>query len=177
MPTPRISLLAALFAIFMMTSGGGAIGVDLAAGHLVPLNDQAIADASKRAQATVDDFIAKMQNPPAGTSHYSVKLGIVDEGSSFKLTTDVGTDQAEFLWLVDIAVSGEGFEGTISDTPETVKNVANGQRIQFKKSDVFDWMYVDGQTFVGNYTACPVLQAGPPEDLKAFEQMSETVCQ
>jgi len=177
MTMPRLSIFAALVAVCMLTWGGSAIGDDLAGGHMVPLNDQAIADASQKAQATVDDFIAKMQNPPAGTSHYSVKLGIVDEGSSFKLTTDVGVDQAEFFWLVDIAVSGAGFEGTISDTPETVKNVTNGQRIQFKRSDIFDWMYVDGRKFVGNFTACPVLRAGPPEDLKEFEQMSETVCE
>ena len=43
------------------------------------------------------------------------------------------------------------------------------------------WRYVSiddlRRILVGNFTACPVLKAGPIEDLKSFEQQTGMVCE
>jgi len=177
MTTVGVRLVLATLVIFFTLAAANAFADDLTKGHMVPLGDQAIADASAKAQANVDQFLAKMFNPPAGTSGFSVKIGIVDQGSGFALTKDTSVNAVEFFWILKIVPSGDGFTGVLADTPETVKNISAGQSLRFKKSDIFDWMYFDNGKMVGNFTACPVLKAGPIEDLKSFEQQTGMVCE
>lgn len=151
--------------------------VDLAAGQNVPLNDQAIADASQKALAQLDDFLGKLANPPSGTSHYSVKLGIVDQGNGYALTKDVGLDKVEYFWIVDITKTPTGYVGTLNDSPEVVTHVTDGEPIPFTRNDIFDWLYVDNGKLMGNYTACPVLKEGPVENLKQYEAETGASCQ
>lgn len=171
-----VRLLLATLVTFCGFATASALADDLTKGHMVPLGDQAIADASNKAQAAVDDFLAKLLNPPAGTAGFSVKVGIVDQGTGFALTKDTSVNAVEFFWVLNIASSGDGFVGILANAPETVKNVTDGQTLHFKKSDIFDWMYFDNGKMVGNFTACPVLKAGPIEDLKSFEEQTGMVC-
>jgi uncharacterized protein YegJ (DUF2314 family) len=148
----------------------------LTAAHSVPLNDQAVADASQKAIAHLDDFLVKLANPPSGTYRYAVKLGIIDQGSGYAITRDVGLDKVEFFWMIDITKTPAGYVGTLSNTPELVAHVATGQRIPFTRADIFDWLYIDNGKRVGNYTACPVLEAGPVADLKQYEAETGATC-
>ena len=100
--------------------------------------------ASERAQATLDDFLVKAKQLPAGTKAYAVKVG-VREGRA-----------TEYFWIDEFSWSDGTFTGRINEEPRLVKRIKPGQMHQFSRFDIVDWSYVDeksGKTF-GNFTAC-----------------------
>ncbi len=111
---------------------------------VIPKGDPAMADAVRRAQGSLTDFLKILANPPPSTSYISVKIGIQDKGSS----------NTEFVWKGDLRLSGETFSGTIDNRPNWVKSYHQGDTIQFERSDIIDWTYFDGQRMRGHYTSC-----------------------
>lgn len=136
----------------------------------IPRNDPEMIAAADRAQAGLDDFLTKFDNPPAGTENYSVKVGIVDQGDGFALTGRKSVENVEYFWLGNLQRTSDGFRGTITNQPGVVRNVSAGQEIAFTKGDIFDWMYIKGGKIVGNVTACPILLRGPKEELEFYRQ-------
>ncbi|WP_375463558.1 DUF2314 domain-containing protein [uncultured Methylobacterium sp.] len=43
------------------------------------------------------------------------------------------------------------------NTPRFVGNVRKGQRVDFARADIVDWMYVQDGRLKGNFTACVLL--------------------
>ena len=136
----------------------------------VPTNDPEMAAASAKARSGLDEFLRMLDNPPDGTTDYSVKIGIVDQGDGFALTGLTSVENVEYFWIGNLERATSGFVGTISNDPGVVRNVRAGQRIVFGRSDVFDWMYIDNGKIVGNVTACPILLRGPKEELEYYRQ-------
>lgn len=136
----------------------------------IPQNDPDMAAAAAKAQASVDDFLAKLDSPPAGTENYSVKIGIVDQGDGFALTGLRNVENVEYFWLGNIQRTADGFSGILGNEPGVARNVRAGQEIAFSKGDIFDWMYVKDGKIVGNITACPILLRGPKEELEFYRQ-------
>ena len=136
----------------------------------IPLDDPEMAAAAARAQASLDDFLAKFDSPPAATENYSVKIGIVDDGDGFALTGLKGVANVEYFWLGNLQRTSDGFRGTIANEPGIARNVTAGQAIAFTKADIFDWMYINAGKIVGNVTACPILLRGPKEELEFYRQ-------
>lgn len=136
----------------------------------IPQNDPEMAAAAAKAQSGLDDFLAKLDSPPAGTENYSVKIGIVDYGDGFALTGLKSVENVEYFWLGNLQRTSDGFRGTIANQPGVVRNVSAGQEIAFTKGDIFDWMYIKGGKIVGNVTACPILLRGPKEELEFYRQ-------
>ena len=152
-----------------------ASALDLTSARPVPNGDPAMDAAMKRARAGTEDFLAKLANPPKGTSNYAVKVAILDEGDSYIVGNN--PRDAEFFWLVDIQPNGDdGFTAKLANQPEQVKNVKAGQQISFKKGQIFDWSYMDNGKLKGNYSACAILISGAPEDLHQFETTYGTTC-
>lgn len=136
----------------------------------IPQNDPDMAAAAAKAQSGVDDFLAKLDSPPAGTENYSVKIGIVDDGDSYALTGLRNVENVEYFWLGNIQRTADGFSGLLGNEPGVARNVRAGQEIAFTKGDIFDWMYVKDRKIVGNVTACPLLLRGPKEELEFYRQ-------
>jgi uncharacterized protein YegJ (DUF2314 family) len=134
----------------------------------IPVGDPEMAAAAAKARAGLDDFLAKLDSPPAGTQAYSVKIGIIDSGDSFAYTK--GGDKSEFFWIGNIRRDGDGFTGTLGNEPAIVRNVRTGQELTFAKDDIFDWMYIRDRKIVGNITSCPLLLRGPKEELEFYRQ-------
>jgi uncharacterized protein YegJ (DUF2314 family) len=136
----------------------------------IPLNDPEMAAAAAKAQSSLDDFLAKFDSPPAGTEHYSVKIGIVDDGNGFALTGLKSVENVEYFWLGSLQRNKDSFRGTIANQPGIARNVREGQEITFSKSDIFDWMYIENGKMIGNATACPILLRGPRNELEWYRQ-------
>ncbi|MBP1848960.1 DUF2314 domain-containing protein [Rhizobium halophytocola] len=148
---------------------------DLTAAHQVATADPALAAASMKAHDGLDDFLAKEANPPAGTSNYAVKVALADDQNG-GVTVGGEPRNAEYFWLIDVEPEGDGFSATLANEPEVVRNVRNGQKISFKKDDIYDWTYMDNGKLVGNYSACAILLSGPKAELKQFEDRFNTKC-
>ena len=45
-----------------------------------------------------------------------------------------------------------------------------GDTVTFIKNEIVDWMYMDGETMMGNYSARAILKAAMPQDREAFKR-------
>ncbi|WP_073990392.1 YegJ family protein [Rhizobium etli] len=138
--------------------------------------DPAMAKAHEKSIRELGGFLQKLHNPPAGTENYSIKLGFTDKGKGVVLTTDQTAPDVEFMWVYQIEASGDDFTALLGDRPEYIHNIKQGDRVEFKRSDIFDWLYVENGKIKGNYTACPLLLAGPKEQLEQYREVYGIVC-
>lgn len=138
--------------------------------------DPAMAKAHEKSQKDLDSFLEKLRNPPPGTDNYNIKLGFTDMAKGVALTTDDTASNVEYMWVSEIKASGDHFTAVLGDTPEYIHNIKSGDRVEFEKSDIFDWMYIDNGKIKGNYTVCPLLLAGPKEQLEQYREIYGIVC-
>ncbi|TAV74755.1 YegJ family protein [Rhizobium leguminosarum] len=138
--------------------------------------DPAMAKAQEKSEQGLDGFLEKLRNPLAGTENYSVKLGFTDKAKGVALTTDQMAPNVEFMWVYQINASGDHFTALLGDTPEYIHNIKPDDRVEFAKSDIFDWMYIENGKVKGNYTACPLLLAGPKEQLEQYREILGIAC-
>jgi uncharacterized protein YegJ (DUF2314 family) len=106
--------------------------------------------------------LSKLASPGSDETGFSLKVRI-DEG-------DIG----EHFWLIDIERKGDLIFGTINNTPDEVKSVAMGQRIQIDPARISDWMYMRNRKIVGNETMRALLLRMPKRQADAFRTMLET---
>lgn len=163
-----LGLIAVAVLMAGMLQGGGTGKGSLSDTYLVRSGDPAMVAAARKAAAGLDDFLAKLDNPPAETGSYAVKVGLLDDGDSFRLTGENETAIVEFFWIVDVTRTAEGFNARISNTPEEIHNVSDGQVIAFTKADIFDWMYMENNKMKGNFSACPALMAASKAERDQF---------
>jgi uncharacterized protein YegJ (DUF2314 family) len=123
--------------------------------------------AFKKAQATLDKFLADTANPSSNVETITVKIG-VREG---KLT--------EYFWInpFERDAKGQSFSGTIDNVPRVLKKARQDQKVTFKRADIVDWMYVETKPRVmhGNYTTC-VQAKDSPRDLAALKKQYGLDC-
>lgn len=144
--------------------------------QIIKRGDPAMAKAHEKSEKGLDAFLEKLSNPPPGTENYNVKLGFTDKAKGVALTTDQMAQGVEFMWVSQIQRSGDHFTALLGDTPEYIHNIKSGDRVEFTKSDIFDWLYVENGQVKGNYTVCPLLLAGPKEQLEEYRVKYGIVC-
>lgn len=131
----------------------------------VPAGDPEMTKAIKHAQSTLDDFLKKHQNPKKNQSNFSIKIGISDAG------------RTEYFWVSTFRrVTDSKYTGILDNEPRTVTNVEYGQQIEFNKSDIIDWTYVENKSMKGNFTACALIKREPIEQQRQFKKTYGLEC-
>jgi uncharacterized protein YegJ (DUF2314 family) len=128
--------------------------------------EAALRRATEKAQATLDDFLSKASQLPAGTSAYALKVRVQDG-----LYT-------EYFWVEEFTWSDGSFTGRINNEPRLVKGIQLGQIYRFSRSQVADWKYFDeknGKTY-GNFTACALLSKEPPAQAEEIKRRDGLDC-
>lgn len=127
--------------------------------------DPRLVAAKARAVATLDGFLDVALSHRAGTSKHAIKLAIADRG------------ETEVFWLNDIQREANGrLSARIDNTPTLVKTVKLGQRLEFGRGDIVDWMYVQNGRMVGNHTICVLLNETTEPKLSEIVQRFGTDC-
>lgn len=136
--------------------------------EVVPMadNDPAMRAAFEKARAGLDGFLALLDKPPPGTRLFAVKL-LVRDG-----------DKGEYFWITDLERKGDRFTGRLNNTPRSVATVREGQIMEFGRSEIRDWMYVDDkrQRMVGNFTACALLTKESRKSAEEMKRATGLVC-
>ena len=126
----------------------------------VNVDDPGVVRAVAKARNTLDTFLERVaaKDPAITLPVLMVKL---QDG-----------DAVEYLWVASPTATASGFEGIIDNAPRIVRNVRNGQRISFSRSQIIDWMYRDAKTgkMVGNFTGCALLAHESPKDAAEFRK-------
>ena len=127
---------------------------------LVDKDDVAMNRAFKKAKKTLDDFLKKAANRPAGLSRFSAYIKVEDRG------------ETEYLWVSDVKPHKDFYIGAVVSKPRLVTNVRYGATIGYWKSDIYDWQYYNEKTkrVVGAFTTCALLKRGKEEDDKYIRE-------
>ena len=115
----------------------------------VEFDDMEMDSAIDQAQSSLAEFIERLQNPRPTDESFSVKT-VISDG-----------EKAERLWVTDVSYSGGEFIGTINEYPQVVRNVKFGQQFNVPVTEIIDWMYVDDDKLVGNFTLRVLLKNVP----------------
>jgi uncharacterized protein YegJ (DUF2314 family) len=125
---------------------------------IVAKSDPIMARAMSEARQTLPDFLDVAAAPKPGLEGFAVKVAI-REG-----------DNAEYFWITPFTAKGGEFSGAINNTPREVHSVKLGQTITFNRSEIVDWMYLDGGKMKGNYTACALLKSASKQEAEEFKK-------
>ncbi|MEJ8854902.1 DUF2314 domain-containing protein [Variovorax robiniae] len=129
-------------------------------------NEPAMRRAMDQAKATLDNFLRIASAPPPGTTGFALKVAVSDKKNT------------EYFWVGDFLPTAQGFEGTLSNEPRLVKKYYNGERFEFSRAQVVDWVFRDENRgrMLGNYTGCALLTKEPPAQAKAFQREHGLQC-
>ena len=64
-------------------------------------------------------------------------------------------DKGEWMWVSVLSIKDELIEGNLDNTPASVQNVREGDRVFIKISEIGDWIYQDGERVVGGFSVLP----------------------
>jgi uncharacterized protein YegJ (DUF2314 family) len=125
---------------------------------IVAKNDPVMADAMRRARATLSDFLALATAPKPNMENFAVKVALHQD------------NDAEYFWIDPFTNDNGKFSGRINNKPDMIRNVKLGQIITFDQAEIVDWMYMDGDKMRGNYTACALLKSAPKDEAAEFKK-------
>ncbi len=132
----------------------------------VSADDQEMNAAIKKAQDSLDTFIASLQSPGPGQTGFSIK-------AQFPFGKAGGY---EHIWINDVSYDGTSFSGTIGNDPVYVKDLKYGEQVTIPVSEVSDWMLVEDGKLVGGYTLRVLLKRmSPAEREQTLEDAGFTV--
>ena len=124
----------------------------------VAKDDPDMAAAIAQARASLDQFLALSEAPPAGTTDYKLKVEVRDG------------DASEHFWIIPFHKTANGFAGTLANEPQAVHNVVAGQELQFARADVSDWGYTKNGRQVGSFTVCVLFKTIAQEEADYYRQ-------
>ncbi len=158
----RVFIMAiAMAAAFVAAATAAETAVDKAKKDeivAVPKGDPDMEAAFRQAQATLKTFLDLSHAPRPTITSMAVKIAIRDGGAT------------EYFWIKPFSEQDGRFAGKINNEPRSVHNVKLGQTIEFKQSDVVDWLYRENGKMFGNFTACALLKHAPPQEVEAFRR-------
>jgi uncharacterized protein YegJ (DUF2314 family) len=130
--------------------------------EILSINDEdpSMQAAFKKAQATLDDFLAVVNSKNPKIDHMAVKI-LVTDGK-----------QTDYLWILPFTQTAKGFKGDVNNESQVIKSIEVGQELNFKRAVIVDWMYVNSEdhTMHGNFTTCAMLTAAPPAEIKEMKE-------
>ncbi len=112
-----------------------------------PAVDPAMSEATREAQRTFRYFWRELtweqRRIVPGLEIAAIKAAFADPGAK--------TEEVEHMWLGDVTFDGDVLEATLLNRPNTVRSVAEGDRVPLSLDRLEDWMYaMSGQVYGGH---------------------------
>ncbi|WP_322517805.1 DUF2314 domain-containing protein [Rhodopseudomonas palustris] len=127
--------------------------------HFVPDDDPAMRAAIAKARATLPDFLAKAARPRINQRNFALKVEV-----------GLADGRSEFLWVTRFANQNDDFIGVVDNEPRLVPNLKRGGYLVFKRDEIADWLYLEGDRMIGNATLCAMTASVPEDRRLAREQ-------
>jgi uncharacterized protein YegJ (DUF2314 family) len=129
--------------------------------YVVPNDDDVMRQATESARKTVNQFIAAVKNPRPGQTDFEVLKPCV-EGV-----------EVEHIWLSDVKVVGNRFQGTVDNTPRKAKRLHAGQVCSANPDEITDWLFIENGKLVGGFTVRAHYKLMSPADKAEFKQHAD----
>jgi len=124
-----------------------------------------MADAVRKARASLGAFFALAENPRTGMGVFSVKMG---------LPTPRGK---EYIWAKLLRRENGRVVAQIDNTPRWTTRFHEGQTITFSEAHIIDWLYVDGDRLKGNFTSCAINKMVSAAEAEAMQKRFRMTCE
>jgi len=106
-------------------------------------DDPRMAAAVTEAKKRLPDFVGAFSKAKDGYQ-FSVKAPFFDPDNK---------DESEFMWVHVCRVDFDAVHGTLLNDPEFVKSFKYDDVVRVPMEEIVDWVYSDGETSVGDFTA------------------------
>lgn len=103
-------------------------------------NDQQMNKAIEQAQSTFNEFEREIASKDSNNKYFSLKV---------KFETD---KEPEHIWVGDVIVSGQRFEGRLENEPINIKNLKAGDKVIFSRNQITDWLIIYDGKARGGFT-------------------------
>ncbi|MBW0000758.1 MAG: DUF2314 domain-containing protein [Verrucomicrobia bacterium] len=114
-----------------------------------------------QARKTVGTFITALQHPSPGQQDFEVK-------KAFRQGNEI-----EHLWLSDVRLVGNRFQGRIDNAPTKIHGLKEGDPVSVNPDEISDWVFIDNGKLVGGYTIRAHYDELSPEQKKQFDQVAD----
>jgi len=158
--TPRVGLALVLA---LSSIGASAEKIDDKV-QMVRERDKIMNAAIAEARRTLDDFLALSKKPPAGATHFKLKVQLSDENG------------VEHMWFVPFKEIEGGYAGVLANEPYVVKSVTLGKVYAFKREQISDWGYQQDGKQIGSFTVCALFKTMPADDVARYKKDHGFVC-
>ena len=122
--------------------------------------DQQMNAAIAEAKRTIDEFIRNIGK---------------NEGSGVKRSLKVRFDtdkEPEHIWVGDVKMTGQGFEGVLENEPVNIKGLKAGDKVTFSKNQISDWILISEGKVKGGFTIKVVRNQMSPDEQRAFDEQT-----
>jgi uncharacterized protein YegJ (DUF2314 family) len=150
--------------LFFWWRGRNAIEIDDGGVSQVRTGDADMARAIAQARLSFQSFVDRLHDPQPGDENFGVKAGIA---------TNDGAGGVEHIWLTDVVVDADGFEGSIANEPRAVP-LQLGDRWRGRMDQLSDWTYFHNGRMQGNFTARAMLPRLPKAQQLQMRAMLES---
>jgi uncharacterized protein YegJ (DUF2314 family) len=147
----KCAVVIGLFAVVALAQAGDRI-VD------VKSDDREMNAAIVQAQASLDDFLAVLDEPPAFATGFTVKVRVAHRKG------------AEHLWIMPFRRDNSGFVGIVANEPDHLPDIHLGQEISFKRTEITDWGYEVNSKKKGFFTVCVMLKHMSADEVRQYQQ-------
>jgi uncharacterized protein YegJ (DUF2314 family) len=125
--------------------------------YIVGAEDVAMNLAMATARATIGEFLQRLNDPPKGQSHLTLKVMLEED------------EVVEHVWLETLSHDDGEFSGIVANEVRFLSNVSLGDRVVFPVSQVSDWMAVEDGRLVGGYTLRAIRENMTADERRAFD--------
>lgn len=164
-----VGYLAVTMTIARLGRPAAAVSTDVtasapgSAGHAVMITSSGDADmdaAILRARASLDEFWSRAAAPGAGESDFMVKAALRTRRGGL-----------EHIWIGSPIKDVSGYSGRLANQPDDIPGAKAGSRVEFKESQISDWMYRRNGKIVGNRTLRVLLPRMPEGQAAQYRGM------
>ena len=115
--------------------------------------------AIREAQDTLPLFIEAFQSPTPTQTHFLIKARFpYGNGSA-----------AEHIWVADLSLTDNEFEGVLGNEPIYVRNLHLRDRVIIQKDGITDWMIIDDNRLLGGFTIFVIRNRMADDERKQFD--------
>jgi uncharacterized protein YegJ (DUF2314 family) len=94
-------------------------------------------------------------------------------GHALKVRFDAGAE-VEHIWVSDVEKLSDGnYSGRLANEPDDLPGKSIGDEVEFKQSDISDWMFMRNEKVVGGETIKALLKSMPEEEADAVRARME----
>lgn len=123
----------------------------------VTRDDAEMNAAIAKAQASLDRFLAVLDQPPASATGFTVKVRVAHDNG------------AEYLWIKPVRRRDSGFVGTVANEPDYLPDLHLGQEISFERDAITDWGYDQDSKKHGFFTVCVMFKHMSADEVRQYQ--------